>query len=94
MESLKRCVNKNGHNTFYVYLVGPNAPTVDDISLDIERMARLFEDLTKDSTKIDGKLCSWSRHRRRELEVRAVKLSLPVAWPTDDHSFFPVNSFL
>ena len=70
MKSLKRCVNESGHDTFY--LVGPNAPSIEDISLDIEWMADLYEELTRDSTAadIDRKLLLWSRIRRRELEVR------------------------
>ena len=70
MECLKRRVNKDGGITFY--LVGPNAPTIDDMSLDIEWMADLYEELTFDSTEIDEKLRLWTRmrQRRRELEVQ------------------------
>ena len=69
MDALQRCVTKNGHNIFY--LVGPNAPTFSDISLDIEWMAELYEDLTRDTTKMDQKLRLWTRTRLRETEVRS-----------------------
>lgn len=66
MDTLRRYIEE-GHKLFF--FVGTHAPTSEELSLDIARVAELYDELMHQSDDLEESVRLWPPYRRIELEV-------------------------